>query len=94
MSVRATPSDEQAQDDGYSPYLANSVSNNRIGSRFYVNVNGKVTLLGEGEQKVELFGGINNLFDRSPPPNLRYTGNGLYFDPVGRAYKIGIRAQW
>jgi iron complex outermembrane receptor protein len=82
------------QDEGYSPFLPNSVSNNRIGSRFYMNLNARVKLLGEGDQKVELFGGINNLFDRDPPPNLRYTGNGLYFDPIGRTYKIGVRAAW
>lgn len=82
------------QDPGYTPYLINSVSNNRIGSRFYVNLNAKVKLFGEDGHKVELFGGINNLFDRDPPPNLRYTGNGLYFDSVGRAYKIGLRADW
>jgi len=82
------------QDEGYSPYLPNSVSNNRIGSRLYVNLNGNVKLFGDGAHKVELFGSINNLFDRDPPPNLRYTGNGLYFDPVGRSYRIGVRANW
>jgi len=53
-----------------------------------------VKLLGDGDQKLELFGSVNNVFDRDPPPNLRYTGNGLYFDPIGRAYKIGLRADW
>lgn len=82
------------QDEGYSPYLPNSVSDNRIASRFYVNLNARVKLFGEGEQRVELFGGINNLFDSDPPSNLRYTGNGLYFDPIGRAYRVGVRANW
>ena len=82
------------QDSGYNPYLKDSVSNNRIGSCLYVNLNGKVKLYGEGDHKVELFGGINNLFDRDPPANLRFTGNGLYFDPIGRSFKIGVRADW
>ena len=82
------------QDEGYSPYLPDSVSNNRVAGRLYINLNARVRLFGDEDRNMELFGGINNLFDRDPPSNLRFTGNGLYFDPVGRAYKIGIRADW
>ncbi|SKB97571.1 TonB-dependent receptor domain-containing protein [Sphingopyxis flava] len=82
------------QDEGYSPYLPNSVSDNRIDDRIYVNLNGRVKLTGENNKKIELFGGINNVFNVDPPSNLRFTGNGLYFDPIGRSYKVGIRADW
>jgi outer membrane receptor protein involved in Fe transport len=82
------------QDDGYSPYLANSVSDNRIAARLYVALNARMTILDDGGHKVEIFGGINNLFDKDPPSNLRFTGNGLYFDPIGRAFKFGVRASY
>ena len=79
---------------GYSPYLPNSINDNRVDSRLYVNLNGRVKLLGKDDHKIELFGGINNLFDKDPPSNLRLSGNPVYFDPVGRSYKIGLRADW
>jgi outer membrane receptor protein involved in Fe transport len=79
---------------GYSPYLPNSINDNRVDSRLYVNLNGRVKLLGKDDHKIELFGGISNLFDKDPPSNLRLSGNPVYFDPVGRSYKIGLRADW
>ncbi len=78
------------QDEGYSPYLRNSVSDNRIDDRIYVNLNARANLT----ENIEIFGGVSNLFDTDPPANLRYTGNGLYFDSVGRAYRGGVRVNW
>ncbi|HVY86973.1 MAG TPA: TonB-dependent receptor [Caulobacterales bacterium] len=75
---------------GYSPYLPNSISENFIDSRFYVDLSGRYDV----SDAVELFGGVTNVFDKDEPHQLRYTGNPLYFDPVGRAYKIGVRAHW
>ena len=43
---------------------------------------------------LELFGSIDNLSDRDPPANLRLSGNPVYFDPVGRRFKLGLRATW
>jgi len=82
------------QDEGYSPHLPDTVSDNRVSGRFYMNLNARVKLFGDGDQAVELFGGITNLFDTDPPDNLRFTGNGLYFDPIGRAYRGGVRVNW
>jgi outer membrane receptor protein involved in Fe transport len=78
----------------YSPYLTNSVNNNRIASATYLNLNARVKLTGEDKGNIELFGGVNNVANLDPPANLRFTGNGLYFDPIGRAYRIGLRANW
>jgi outer membrane receptor protein involved in Fe transport len=82
------------QDECYNVSLPNSINNNRIAARLYVALNGRLTIVNEGRQKVELFAGINNLFDKDPPSNLRFTGNGLYFDPIGRAFKFGVRASY
>jgi hypothetical protein len=81
-------------DSRYTPYLTNSVNNNRIASATYLNLNGRVKLTGEERGNIELFGGVNNVLNLDPPANLRFTGNGLYFDPIGRAYRIGLRANW
>ena len=82
------------QDEGYNISLPTSINDNRIAARFYVNLNGQLTVLNEGRHKVQVFAGINNLFDKDPPSNLRFTGNGLYFDPIGRAFKFGVRASY
>jgi outer membrane receptor protein involved in Fe transport len=44
-------------------------------------------------EKFELRGGINNITDRSPPGvgGFNATNPGLY-DPIGRAFFIGVRA--
>lgn len=78
------------EQEGYSPYLPNSVNYNHVSSRFYLDLNARVKLFKE----VELFGGIKNLLDTDPPPEIRLNGNPLYFDPVGRAYTVGLRANF
>src|SRR3546814_2541677 len=78
--------------DGYSPYLPNSVNYNHVSSRFYLDLSARVKVFGGEDNKVELFGGIRNVLDKDPPREIRLNGNPLYFDPIGRAYTIGIRA--
>jgi len=81
-------------DPEYSVYLPNSINNNRVDGRLYVNLNARVKLFGDEDRNVEVFGGINNLFDKDPPSNLRLSGNPVYFDPVGRSFRGGIRGRW
>jgi outer membrane receptor protein involved in Fe transport len=44
-------------------------------------------------KKFEVFGSINNLFDKTPP----FTGGGIsgassqYHDTMGRSYRMGVR---
>ncbi len=74
--------------------LRQSISNNRVDSRFYLDLTASVKLYGPpGETGVELFGGVDNVFDTDPPSNLRFIGNGLYFDSIGRYYKVGVRVE-
>jgi len=82
------------EQDGYSPYLPNSVTYNHVSARTYLDLSARVSLSGEEDKRLEVFGGVNNVFDTDPPPELRLNGNGLYFPPVGRNYKIGIRSQF
>ena len=77
------------EDKGYNPALSNSVNSNRVDSRVYFDLNASVRL----PQGVEVFGVINNVFDRNPPLAASAQGgtNQVYFDPVGRYYKLGLR---
>ena len=55
-------------DSRYDPSLPNSPNINRLPSRVYFNLAGSYDLMELGERgKVELFGAVENLFDRDPP---------------------------
>ena len=82
---------------GYSPTLPNSISNNRVAPVTYVNLNATYRIFERAGQKVELFGVVNNLFDKDPPNQLPSSGgvtNTVIYDVLGRSYKMGIRFQF
>lgn len=68
---------------------ANMINNNRVGSVVYFNLNGSLGL----NDSTSVFVQVNNLLDRTPPlaPQLQYPSNPVYFDLVGRAYRLGVR---
>jgi outer membrane receptor protein involved in Fe transport len=81
-------------EDGYSPTLPNSISDNRVQAMTYVNLNFQYRLWGQGNQRVELFGVVNNLFDKDPPndiPSSFGPTNPVLYDVLGRSYRGGIR---
>jgi iron complex outermembrane recepter protein len=78
-------------DPSYSPTLVNSINNNIVPARSYVNLNLSYNLASE-EKPIEIYGTINNLFDQDPP--LPAIGNNAYYDLLGRAYRIGVRLQF
>jgi iron complex outermembrane receptor protein len=82
-------------DAGYSPFLANSINDNSVPSRFYLNLAGQVRVFKSSRANVELFGVVNNVFDRNPPnfPGVLST-NAIYFDAIGRTYRGGIRVRY
>jgi outer membrane receptor protein involved in Fe transport len=77
-------------------FLNGSVDNNE--SKPYVNfsLNGSYDLRLSNLKQFQVFGTVNNLFDKSPP----YTGGFLsgtdpqYFDTMGRAYRMGVRMKF
>jgi len=80
--------------DGYDPLAANSISDNSIGAWTYVNLNASVAVWRQGDQKIEIFGAVNNLFDKDPPvdaPSSFGPTNNVLYDVLGRAYRIGAR---
>ena len=87
------------EDPGYAPGLANSASLNRVPARTYVGFALSCAIPFGGE----IFGSIENLFDRKPPvaPGgttsvlvSAYPTNPVFFDTFGMRWKTGIRLQF
>ncbi|MCW2369599.1 TonB-dependent receptor plug domain-containing protein [Sphingobium sp. B11D3D] len=79
---------------GYDPNRTDSINDNYIAPWTYVNLNGSVAVWNRGDQKMEIFGAINNLFDKDPPvdaPSSFGPTNNVLYDVVGRSYRIGAR---
>ncbi|PZU08031.1 TonB-dependent receptor [Sphingomonas sp.] len=82
------------EDDGYDVNLPNSININRVSARFYLDLTATIKIPdASGADRYEIFGAINNVFDKDEPSQLRLFGNALHFDPIGRAFRIGIRAK-
>jgi outer membrane receptor protein involved in Fe transport len=81
---------------GYATTLINSISDNSVASRFYVNLSGSYHVGPDKTHGFELFGAINNLFNKAPPaaPETQFYTNPVYFDTIGRYYRMGVRARF
>ncbi|MBU0876517.1 MAG: TonB-dependent receptor [Alphaproteobacteria bacterium] len=79
------------EDEGYAVTLPNSINTNRVPSRFYTNIGVTFDLISEGSKKLELFANVYNLFDVMPPPYWNGNNNAVYYDNVGRRYRMGAR---
>jgi len=78
---------------GYSITLANSANTNEVASAFYTDLSGQFQIKGED---LVAFASVNNVFDKEPPtaPSIAGNGNFILFDPIGRAYRVGMRARF
>ena len=81
---------------GYTLNSPIGQSRNTVSGIFYLDLNASVRLPVSvwGSNKMEVYGGINNIFDQAQPSELRLFGNPLQFDVIGRAFKVGMRAAW
>lgn len=84
---------------GYSVTLPNRSNIDRVADAFYTDLSGPLTLIedAQGVAALTLFAGLGNVFDVEPPLAPSASGNGnfiLFFDPVGRARKVGLRASF
>jgi outer membrane receptor protein involved in Fe transport len=80
-------------DPTYSPALTNSINDNIVSGRTYLNLSAQYDLWTRGERKLQAFGSIANLFDRAPPlaPGLIGYSEPAFFDMIGRTFRIGLR---
>jgi outer membrane receptor protein involved in Fe transport len=76
----------------------NSINTNDVASAVYVNLAASYRVLGGAEgRSMELFGTINNLFDKDPPiapGGNGYPTNPVYFDTYGMTWKVGVRFRY
>ena len=86
----------QPGDPGYSSASPFSVNDNTVPSAFYTTLSGRYTLPMRTERSWELFASINNLTDKTPPivPTGDYPTNPAFFDQIGRAVRLGVRADF
>jgi outer membrane receptor protein involved in Fe transport len=80
-----------AEQKGYNVNDPNSVNINHVDGAFYLDLTTRQRF-GPGN-RYEIFFTVNNVFDKQEPAQLRLFGNGLYFDPYGRNFKVGVRAK-
>ena len=74
-------------DNTFTPLLIN---NNKIGSQAYADFSANYKI----KDRWEVFGVMNNAFNHAPPLDpSQFTSmtNPVYYDTVGRTFKIGIR---
>jgi hypothetical protein len=82
--------------DGSGRLSAVSVDNNRVDPYLNFSLNGSYDLKVANVKQFQVFGSVNNLFDKSPP----FTGGGIsgaspgFNDTLGRAYRMGVRLKF
>jgi outer membrane receptor protein involved in Fe transport len=93
------------EDAGYAPTLRNSITTNRVRSATYINLamSYQIPLGSNEDQYVEVFGGIENLFDKRPSiaPGggvaagaTAYPTNPVFYDTFGMRWKGGLRLRF
>ena len=77
---------------GYAITLTNSANNNKVSMSFYTDLSGQWQF----SDTITAYAAVNNVMDRAPPaaPSVAGNGNFILFDPIGRSYKLGMRAKF
>ena len=79
---------------GYNPNLTYSVNDNSIPSYFEFNATVSYDLKLWGAERTEIFGTINNIFDKDPPFAAGVGGtNAVFYDMLGRTFRVGVRVK-
>lgn len=85
-------------DPGYDPSLSYSINDATIPSYFVTDLTGSYDFKGFGVERLNVFLSISNLFDRDPvfsQPGTLGNGvagvNAVFFDTLGRTYRVGMR---
>ena len=78
-------------DPGYSSTLANSISDNRLPTAFYLNPNLSWDFARGDGKRLTGYLQIQNLLDKDPPMGASLVNAGSPYDMVGRSYRAGVR---
>ena len=87
VSPRRDPSDSL-----YDPLRVNSIVDNTVPAHFTQNLTVSYDF-NVRDTETELWMSVTNLWDKEPPFSAGGTGgvNGIYYDTLGRAYRVGVR---
>jgi outer membrane receptor protein involved in Fe transport len=79
-------------DPRYDPKLPNSVNRNLFPASLYWNLSAQYDLITGDKRRLQIFGLVNNLFDKDPPTASRPAiESGNPYDVIGRYFKAGLR---
>jgi outer membrane receptor protein involved in Fe transport len=91
------------EDPGYDPSLPRSISVNRFEGATYFDLAMAYEIpMAAGDRSVEIFGKIENLFDKDPPIAVAEGGSGgtpyptnpVFFDTLGARFQTGVRVKY
>jgi outer membrane receptor protein involved in Fe transport len=68
-----------------------AIENNRIPAYLYVDAGASFTVRQDDRREFQLFGNVNNLFDKAPPVFSQFS---TYYDTTGRAFVAGVRMKF
>ncbi|MES2624111.1 MAG: TonB-dependent receptor [Pseudomonadota bacterium] len=82
-------------DSNYNPNAANSISDNELPDYVVWALNGSYDFT-VADVQLQVFGSIQNLFDKDPPLSGVGTGgtSPTFYDTVGRNYRVGLRVNF
>jgi outer membrane receptor protein involved in Fe transport len=80
-------------DAGYAVTKPLTINDNSVDSAFYLNLSASYNLSAFGEGEMQVFGTVANLLGEEPPsaPSTTYPTNPVYFDQIGRTFRVGMR---
>ena len=83
----------EPSDPNFSLADPNSVNTNSVPSRIFVDMLATVHVQSQWTKNLEVYGGVDNVFNQDPPrfPGANGSGNNVLFNPVGRFFKLGAR---
>jgi iron complex outermembrane recepter protein len=81
---------------GYNVNLPNSINNNHVAGAIYFDLGLRYKLPVMKSDLLEVYASIDNLLDRNPPvaPSNQGSTNNILFDPLGRDFRVGMRASF
>jgi outer membrane receptor protein involved in Fe transport len=84
------------EDPDYDPTLVGSVDDNTVGNYFVFGLNASYDMGIGNFQSSQFYLSVNNLLDRDPPFSNGGIGgvNGIFYDTLGRTYRMGVRLRF
>jgi len=82
-------------DSNYDPNRINSISDNALPNYVVWTLSGSYDFT-IANTEMNVFGTVNNLFDKEPPLGAGGTGgtNPTFYDTIGRNFRVGLRANF